>query len=114
MLFFPRSWKYVPVYGRLFFLAKLQIVYQNKRNLPERSDLMPVNLYYFLFFYVITYMGNAVYSTFIPVYFLNIGFSPSQIGTLLSLGPLVAILAQPVWGALGDRARTKKTGSCKY
>ncbi|CAM3615450.1 MFS transporter [Marinicrinis lubricantis] len=68
---------------------------------------MPVNLYTFLLFYVVIYMGNAIYGTFIPVYFDDIGFSESQIGTLLSLGPLVAILAQPVWGTLGDRAKTK-------
>lgn len=68
---------------------------------------MPANLAYFLWFYIVIYMGNAVYGTFIPVYFTDIGFTPSQIGTLLSLGPLVAILAQPVWGALSDRARSK-------
>jgi PPP family 3-phenylpropionic acid transporter len=53
------------------------------------------------------YMGNAVYGTFIPVYLHSVNFSPEQIGTLLSLGPLIAMLGQPVWGALGDRARTK-------
>ncbi|ALS28308.1 MFS transporter [Paenibacillus sp. 32O-W] len=68
---------------------------------------MPVNLYYFLFFYVVFYMGNAVYGTFLPVYFVEVGYTEAQIGTLLSLGPLVAIIAQPVWGTLGDRAATK-------
>ncbi|MBW7455188.1 MFS transporter [Paenibacillus sepulcri] len=70
---------------------------------------MPVNLAYFLFFYVFIYMSNAVYGTFIPLYFQHVGFSQSQIGTLLSLGPLIAILAQPVWGTLSDRARTKNS-----
>ncbi|WP_308639673.1 MFS transporter [Paenibacillus silvisoli] len=68
---------------------------------------MPVNLAYFLFFYVFIYMGNAVYGTFIPLYFQHVGFTPSQIGTLLGLGPLIAILAQPAWGTFSDRARTK-------
>ncbi|WP_407083045.1 MFS transporter [Paenibacillus aurantius] len=68
---------------------------------------MPVNLGYFLFFYVFIYMSNAVYGTFIPLYFQDVGFTQSQIGTLLSLGPLVAVLAQPVWGTFSDRARTK-------
>jgi PPP family 3-phenylpropionic acid transporter len=53
------------------------------------------------------YMGNAVYGTFIPVYLHSVKFTPEQIGTLLSLGPMVAMLGQPVWGALGDRAKTK-------
>jgi PPP family 3-phenylpropionic acid transporter len=52
-------------------------------------------------------MGNAVYGTFIPIYFLDVGFTQTQIGTLLSLGPLVAILAQPIWGSLSDRSKTK-------
>ncbi|MFS0726169.1 MFS transporter [Paenibacillus sp. 1P07SE] len=64
-------------------------------------------VYYFLIFYAVIYMGNAVYGTYMPVYFQSAGLSPSQIGILLSLGPLVAVLAQPVWGAVGDRARTK-------
>jgi MFS transporter, PPP family, 3-phenylpropionic acid transporter len=52
-------------------------------------------------------MGNAIYGTFIPVYLNSSGFSHSQIGTLLSLGPFIAILAQPWWGTVSDRARTK-------
>ncbi|WP_424767457.1 MFS transporter [Paenibacillus sp. sgz302251] len=68
---------------------------------------MKVKLHYFVLFYVCIYAGNAVYGTFLPVYLQDIGFHSIQIGTLLSLGPLVAILAQPLWGALGDRARTK-------
>lgn len=62
---------------------------------------------YFLLYYAVVYMGNAVYGTFIPVYFSSVGASPAEIGALLSFGPLVAILAQPVWGAIGDRARSK-------
>lgn len=60
-----------------------------------------------MLFYAVIYMGNAVYGTYMPVYFQTIGLTPSQIGTLLSLGPLVAVLAQPVWGSVGDRARSK-------
>jgi PPP family 3-phenylpropionic acid transporter len=67
------------------------------------------NFYYFLLYYAVVYMGNAIYSTFIPVYLYNSGFSQPQIGTLLSLGPFVAILAQPWWGTVGDRARTKNS-----
>ncbi|WP_246315832.1 MFS transporter [Paenibacillus foliorum] len=63
----------------------------------------------FLLFYVVIYMANAVYGTFIPVYFQSIGATSTQIGLLLSLGPLVAVLAQPVWGSIGDRARTKNS-----
>jgi PPP family 3-phenylpropionic acid transporter len=66
-------------------------------------------MFIFTLFYAAVYMGNAVYSTFIPVYFHSIGASSEQIGILLSLGPLVAILAQPVWGTIGDRSKTKNS-----
>jgi MFS transporter, PPP family, 3-phenylpropionic acid transporter len=63
----------------------------------------------FLVFYTVIYMANAVYGTFIPVYFQTVGATTTQIGVLLSLGPLVAVLAQPIWGSLGDRAKTKNS-----
>lgn len=69
----------------------------------------PAKLSYFYLFYFFIYMGNAVYGTFIPLYFRDAGFDSSQIGILLGIGPLVAILAQPVWGTLSDRARTKNS-----
>jgi MFS transporter, PPP family, 3-phenylpropionic acid transporter len=52
-------------------------------------------------------MGNAVYGTFMPVYLNNAKFSQEEIGVLLSLGPLIAMIGQPVWGAFGDHAKTK-------
>lgn len=52
-------------------------------------------------------MGNAVYSTFMPVYLNHIGYGQTAIGTLLALGPFIAIIAQPIWGIAGDRAKTK-------
>ncbi|MHA0858323.1 MFS transporter [Paenibacillus sp. CMAA1364] len=75
----------------------------------NNSQSVKMSLRYFLFFYVFIYAGNAVYGTFLPLYFQDIGYSALQIGTLLSLGPFVAILAQPLWGALGDRAQTKNS-----
>jgi MFS transporter, PPP family, 3-phenylpropionic acid transporter len=54
-------------------------------------------------------MGNAVYGTFMPVYLKNIGLSHTSIATLLSFGPLIAILAQPVWGNIGDRSESKNS-----
>lgn len=68
---------------------------------------MKPTLRYFFLFYVFIYATQAIYNTFLPLYFDDIGFSSTQIGTILSLGPFVAMLAQPIWGALSDRARTK-------
>lgn len=72
--------------------------------LPEKSDRIYL---LFLGLYGISYMGNAVYGTFMPVYLKSIGLSQTSIATLLSFGPLIAILAQPVWGSIGDRAESK-------
>ena len=42
-----------------------------------------------------------------PVYLKSIGLSQTSIATLFSFGPLIAILAQPLWGRIGDRAESK-------
>ncbi|MBD2845353.1 MFS transporter [Paenibacillus sp. IB182496] len=70
---------------------------------------MSTPLHTLVWFYFFVYMVNAVYGTFAPVYFEHIGFSNTQIGLLLSVGPLVAVLAQPFWGTVGDRAQTKNS-----
>jgi len=62
---------------------------------------------YFIMLYAFTYMGNAIYFTYMPVYLNHIGFAQTATGILLSLGPFVSIIAQPVWGMAGDRAKSK-------
>jgi hypothetical protein len=59
--------------------------------------------------YAFTAATSAVYNSFIPIYLKGTGFSDTLIGTLLALGPFVAILAQPFWGIAGDRAKSKNT-----
>jgi len=54
-------------------------------------------------------MGTAVYSTFIPVYLDNLGFSKTIVGVLLSIGPFITLLAQPAWGIAGDRASDRNS-----
>ncbi len=72
-----------------------------------RNQVIPRYPTYFLLLYAVTYMTNAVYNTFIPVYLNNIGFTQTATGTLLALGPLVAVAAHPIWGLVSDRAVTK-------
>ncbi|WP_373864507.1 MFS transporter [Paenibacillus humicus] len=76
-------------------------------ELTSRNPEMNRSVTLFFSFYFILFMGNALYSTFIPVYFQDKGFSASQIGTLLSIGPFIAVLAQPMWGSVSDKSRTK-------
>ena len=60
--------------------------------------------YVFILLYALAYMGVAVYFTFIPVYLDKLGFSKTIVGVLLSVGPFITLLSQPVWGIAGDRA----------
>jgi len=57
---------------------------------------------YFMF-YVFFFMGAAFFFTFINVYFRQLGFEISQIGILTALGPIISLVAQPMWGILSDR-----------
>jgi PPP family 3-phenylpropionic acid transporter len=54
------------------------------------------------------YATNAVLQPFLPLYFGSKGYTSSQIGFLMNVGPLVAIFAQPFWGYLSDRLHTVK------
>lgn len=48
------------------------------------------------------YMTSAAL-LFLPIFFEGKGYSASQIGLLMSIGPFVSIFAQPLWGYLSDR-----------
>jgi PPP family 3-phenylpropionic acid transporter len=103
----------VPAAGRDFFYLRYWTSHEIMDIVPaettRKKKIILKSMVYFLLYYAVIYMGHAVYNTFIPVYFDSIGSTPLQIGSLLSLGPLVAILAQPIWGAIGDRANTKNS-----
>nr|MBC9201457.1 MFS transporter [Paenibacillus sp. PL91] len=51
------------------------------------------------------YGAIAVYSTFFAIYLQSIGMSTMEIGTLMAGGPVVSIIANPLWGFLSDRLR---------
>ncbi len=63
--------------------------------------------YSFIALYATLFMSNAIYGTFLPVYLDYIGYSKASIGVLMSLGPFVAIIAQPFWGIISDRSKSK-------
>lgn len=63
--------------------------------------------FYFFIFYLLIFMSGGVFNTFLPLYFKEKGFDQTSIGTLLAIGPFIAILAQPLWGLVCDRAHTK-------
>lgn len=57
------------------------------------------------FFY---YASNAILLPYLPLYLLKQGYSWSEIGLFMMIGPFVAIFAQPFWGYISDRFKTVK------
>lgn len=70
----------------------------------DRKDAYPWRYSLFLAVY---YTANAVYQGFISVYFSGKGLDSAQIGRLMSAVPVVSMLTQPAWGALGDRSKSR-------
>ncbi|WP_052488059.1 MFS transporter [Gordoniibacillus kamchatkensis] len=56
------------------------------------------NFFYFAMF--------SVFFSFLPVYAAEQGVSSADVGSLMALGALVGVAAQPVWGMVSDRRRT--------
>ena len=75
-------------------------------NRTEAGNRYPV---YFFAVYFLLYAGNGIFGPFIPVYLSGIGFGEKAIGSLMAIGPFVAMAAQPLWGYVGDRRKYKNT-----
>ncbi|MDK8182490.1 MFS transporter [Paenibacillus sp. UMB4589-SE434] len=54
------------------------------------------------------FMTSAVIISYMPLYFKSLGFSSTQIGFLYSLGPLISIVSNFMWGVTSDRMQTIK------
>ena len=48
--------------------------------------------------------ANGAYQGFIALYLRDAGLDAAQVGLTMGAAPLVSLLAQPAWGAAGDRA----------
>ena len=58
-------------------------------------------------YFGLMYAVNAVYQNFFSNYLVGQGIEKAAIGTIMAVSPLMAMLAQPVWGAAGDRMKLK-------
>ena len=58
-------------------------------------------------FYAFIYMSTGSFSSYIGVYFTEQGIGHTEIGILTSIGAVVGLFAQPLWGLAGDRSKTK-------
>ena len=59
-------------------------------------------------FYICSFMAIAIFTTFINIYFQQLGFTIGQIGILTAIGPMVSMISQPMWGVLSDRTDKRK------
>ncbi len=50
------------------------------------------------------FMAVGVSLPFFPQYYRSLGFSGPQVGGLLAIGPVFAMVAPPLWGQLADRS----------
>ncbi|MFV9511260.1 MFS transporter [Tepidibacillus sp. LV47] len=59
-------------------------------------------------FYYIYFFGVGALYPLLSVYFKDKGLTGSQLGLVMSIGPIVSIITQPIWGMLCDRYGIQK------
>ncbi len=68
------------------------------------SEKKAVRIFWILFtFNALYYIPGATFGAYIGVYYRSQGMSVSQIGMLSAIGPMLALVMQPLWGILSDR-----------
>ncbi|MBN2544309.1 MAG: MFS transporter [Spirochaetes bacterium] len=58
-------------------------------------------------YYALIFMGNAVYISYIGIYFSSIELINSKIGILISISSFIGLLSQPFWGSITDKSNSK-------
>ena len=60
------------------------------------------------FFSLFMYGSWSLLNPFLPLYFQHVGFQSMQIGILMSVGPMVSLIANPFWGYWSDRLQNPR------
>ena len=66
-------------------------------QVPAPRKGFNLKLYYFVYFTIL-----AAFLPYLPLYLREHGVRELQIGSLMAIGPLVTIVAQPFWGMISD------------
>lgn len=53
------------------------------------------------------YLANAVYQGYASKYFEYAGMNHTQLTVLLAMAPIISVVMQPIWGMMGDRAKSR-------
>lgn len=70
----------------------------NRENFPRDKSS-------FVLYYAVIWMTSSIVGPFLGVYYVDMGFSVFQIGLLSSVGALVCLFIQPLWGIASDRTK---------
>src|SRR5699024_169479 len=72
--------------------------------MPKKESLFSLKTLLFSF-----QAANTILITFLPLYLAKVlGFSGTQIGWVLAVGPLASIISQPFWGYLSNNYKIVK------
>lgn len=75
---------------------------KNGRDFRLRNALFPMGYY----------AANSVYQGYISLYYTQLNFSGGQIGAIGAASAAATLLAQPVWGRIGDIVRRRRLLLC--
>src|SRR5690554_1330790 len=68
----------------------------------ETQQMKPNKTFWVSANYFALFAGTGAFHPFLSLYLRNSGWSGSEIGVYLAIGPLVALISQPLWGLLCD------------
>ncbi|MDC3412707.1 MFS transporter [Aquibacillus sp. 3ASR75-11] len=71
--------------------------------MPKEESLLPLKGLLFSF-----HASNTIIISFLPLYLQYKGLDGKEIGWVLAIGPLAAIISQPFWGYMSDKYQTVK------
>lgn len=69
-----------------------------------KKEKFPIHI---LLPYLGFYAAQAVFGTYLNLFLKNVGYNQTQMGTFTSVSTILVILAQPFWGNVSDRAKSK-------
>ncbi|MFU1795877.1 MFS transporter [Paenibacillus azoreducens] len=72
-------------------------------HVKKQSKLMPLKAFNFLI-----YGTMVIFTSFFQLYLQDAGMNKFEIGTLMALGPLVSLLANPFWTIWSDRLQNTR------
>lgn len=75
-------------------------------------DTVQRNVLVFLAFNTLAYVANSVFGPFLTAHYASLGITNLQIGILTAIGPLSAMVIQPIWALISDKSGSR-TGILK-